>query len=47
MEYYLGITPSSDLVCSPFRVDKKPGCSFWKNPQTNILYFKDWAQNKS
>lgn len=28
MEYYLGITPGSDLVTSPFRVDKKPGCNF-------------------
>ncbi len=47
MEYYLGITPGSDLVTSPFRVDKKPGCNFWKNPQTGILYFKDWAEYKS
>ena len=28
MEYYLGITPGSELVTSTFRVDKKPGCNF-------------------
>jgi len=28
MSYYLGITPSGDLVTSPFRSDTKPGCSF-------------------
>ena len=47
MEFYLNITPGQDIVTNPLRKDNKPGCSFWKNPSTGILYFKDWALNEA
>jgi hypothetical protein len=31
---------------NPFRIDKTPGCTF-KYSQSGVLYFKDWAQNKT
>jgi hypothetical protein len=40
MEFYLETQITGELIRSPFRVDERPGCSFWKSP-SNILYFKD------
>jgi len=28
MEYYLGLTPTHELVKNPLRKDNNPGCSF-------------------
>lgn len=47
MEYYLGITPGQGLFTNPFRKDTNPGCSFWRNPETGTLYFKDWATGRA
>lgn len=43
MKKYLGT--ASGKICSPFRVDNKPGCTFYYG-NDNILYLKDWAINE-
>lgn len=44
MEYYLGVTPGSKLIVSPFRIDKNPGCSFYKS-EGGTLFLRDWAKD--
>lgn len=43
MKSYLGTSEGS--ICSPFRVDNKPGCTFYYG-NDNILYLRDWAINE-
>jgi len=37
-----GITPTNKLFCNPFRSDRNPTCSFYRN-SNNILKFKDFG----
>lgn len=44
-EKLLPLTVGSSLIKSPFREDKKAGCSFYYT-QSNVLIFKDWAKEE-